>query len=413
MKRALIILSIIAATSSACDKTTANIGGEDNNPRKNITLTKTQTEFVSSGNTFAFNFLSKVNAAETKDYMISPLSMQFLLGMILEGAEGHTAEEISTVLGYGSDGAQQVNEFCLAMLTQLPQVDKATKLSIANAIILNQECNLNKSYKETVAKYYLAEATNKDFYKTKETADYINSWCSSHTEGMIPKVLDEVSPDIMAYLINALYFKSKWRSPFQKANSSQKPFKDENGNKVDDITMMIQESDFRHFSGTQFNAVQMDYGNGAYTMTVMLPNSGYKVADVCEYLKTVSWQEFLEQFYVCKVNLWIPRFVTEYKIKLNDILSEMGMPKSFKPGAEFLKMSEDANYLDFIQQFTKIIVDEEGTEAAAVSIGGMARNTSVGMPDPIVYFHADHPFIYVICEKSTGAVLFAGRYANK
>ncbi len=411
MNRALLILSLIAATSSACDKT-ATIGGENDNPRKDITLTKAQTEFVTTGNTFAFNFLDKVNTAETKDYMISPLSMQFLLGMILEGAEGQTAEEISTVLGYGSDGAQQVNEFCLAMLTQLPEVDKATKLSIANAIILNQECTLNKSYKETVAKYYLAEATNKNFYDTKGTAQYINSWCSSHTQGMIPKVLDEVSPDIMAYLINALYFKSKWRSPFQKDNSAKKQFTDESGKKVD-VTMMIQEADFRHFAGTQFNAVQMDYGNGAYTMTVMLPNSGYKVADVCAYLKTVSWQEFLKKFYGCKVNLWIPRFETEYKIKLNDILSEMGMPKSFAPGAEFLKMSEDANYLDFIQQFTKIIVDEEGTEAAAVSIGGMARNTSVGMPDPIVYFHADHPFIYVISEKSTGAVLFAGRYANK
>lgn len=412
MKRALIIFSIFATTASSCDKTVTIGGNDDNNPRKEIELTKAQSEFVSSGNTFAFNFIDKINTEETKDYMVSPLSLQFLLGMILEGAEGRTAEEISTVLGYGSDGAQEVNEYCLAMLSQLPNVDKATKLSIANAIILNQECTLRKDYKETVEKYYLAEAVNKDFYDVKGTADYINNWCSKQTQGMIPKVLDEVSPDIMAYLINALYFKSKWSLQFNKDFSAKKQFTDEAGKK-EDITMMIQESDFRHFSGKEFNAVQMDYGNGAYTMTVMLPNSGYKVADVCAYLKTASWQEFLGRFYTRKVNLWIPRFETEYKIKLNDILSEMGMPKSFAPGAEFLKMSEDANYLDFIQQFTKIIVDEEGTEAAAISIGGMARNTSVGMPDPIVYFHADHPFLYVISERSTGAVLFAGRFSNK
>ncbi|MBO4434315.1 MAG: serpin family protein [Bacteroidales bacterium] len=410
MKRALIIISIIAATSSACDKT-VNLGSENDNPRKDITLTKTQSEFVTTGNTFAFNFIDKVNTAEAKDYMISPLSLQFLLGMILEGAEGQTAEEISTVLGYGSGGAQEVNEYCLAMLTQLPEVDKATKLAIANAIILNQECTLRKSYQDNVTKYYQAEAVNKNFYDTKGTADYINNWCSRHTEGLIPKVLDEVSPDIMAYLINALYFKSKWSRPFRKDMSDKRQFTDETGKKAD-VTMMIQESEFRHYSGKEFNAVQMDYGNGAYTMTVMLPNSGYKVADVCAFLKTVSWQEFFKRFYTCKVNLWIPRFETDYKIKLNDLLSDMGMPKSFKPGAEFLKMSEHANYLDFVKQFTKIIVDEEGTEAAAISIGGMARNTSVGQPDPIVYFHADHPFLYVISERSTGAVLFAGRFSN-
>ena len=412
MKHILILFAFLACTASSCDKT-GILGNEDyNNPRKDITLTTKQAEFVASGNTFAFNFIDRINTAETKDYMVSPLSLQFLLGMILEGAEGKTAEEISTVLGYGSDGAQEVNEYCLAMLTQLPGVDKETKLAIANAIILNQECTLNKEYKDNVTRYYQAEAVNKDFNDTKGTADYINNWCSKHTEGMISKIMDEASPDIMAYLINALYFKSKWSSPFQKDMSSKKPFTDEAGRKAD-VTMMIQESEFRHYSGKEFDAVQMNYGNGAYTMTVMLPNDGYKVSDICAWLKTKSWADFIKSFGYCKVNLWIPKFETEYKIKLNDILSAMGMPKSFAPGAEFLKMSPHANYLDFVQQFTKIIVDEEGTEAAAVSIGGMARNTSVGGPEHIEIFHADHPFLYVISERSTGAILFAGRYSNK
>ncbi|MCR5018662.1 MAG: serpin family protein [Bacteroidales bacterium] len=411
MKQILILFALLACTASSCDKT-ANTGEENPNPRKDITLTKAQTEFVTTGNTFAFNFLGKVNAVETKDYMISPLSMQFLLGMILEGAAGDTAAEISSVLGYGADGAEAVNEYCLAMLSQLPEVDKETKLSIANAIILNEECKLNKQYRETVSKYYQAEVANKSFYDVKGTAQYINDWCSSHTEGMIPKILDEVSPEMMAYLLNALYFKSKWASPFKKEFSEQMDFTAEDGKKSK-VTMMCQESDFLHYTGKQFNAVRLNYGNSAYSMTVLLPNSGYTVADAVSFLQGTSWDEFSKSFHYSKVNLWLPRFETTYKIVLNDLLSEMGMPLSFTPAADFSPMSEDAAYLSFVQQDAKIKVDEEGTEAAAISSAGMYRTTSVGMPDPIIYFHADHPFLYVISERSTGAVLFAGRFSNK
>ena len=411
MKRLLILIAILACTASSCDKTGKTGIGDNDNPRKDITLTTKQTEFVATGNSFAFNFIDKVNADGKKDYIISPLSMQFLLGMILEGADGKTAEEISGVLGYGSDGAAEVNEYCLAMLSQLPTVDKATKLSIANAIILNQECKLNKDYKDVVSQYYQAEVENKDFYDSDGTTKYINDWCSKHTDGMIPKILDKVTPDMMAYLLNAIYFKSKWSSPFTKESSKEEEFTNEEGKKSK-VTMMKQETDYRHYSGKEFNAVQMDYGNGAFTMTVMLPNSGYTVSDVCAWLKTTSWADFSKRFSFGKVNLWLPRFETTFKIKLNDILSAMGMPTSFIPAADFSKMSEDAAYLSFVQQDAKIKVDEEGTEAAAISSAGMMRNTSVGMPDPIVYFHADHPFLYVISARSTGAILFAGRYSN-
>ena len=411
MKRILILVAILASTASSCDKTGKIDNDGKDNPRKDITLTTKQTEFVTQGNTFAFDFIDRVNAAEKKDYIISPLSMQFLLGMILEGAADGTAEEISKVLGYGSDGAADVNEYCLAMLSQLPEVDKATKLYIANAIVLNELCTLRKSYQENVSKYYQAEVTNKSFYDSPGTTKYINDWCSQHTEGMIPEILKEVTPDMMAYLLNALYFKSKWSSPFTKSMSKEEEFTNEEGKKSK-VTMMKQETDFRHYYGTEFNAVQMSYGNGAYIMTVMLPNSGYKVSDICAWLKANSWSGFSKGFSYSKVNLWIPRFETTFRIKLNDILSAMGMPTAFLPAANFLPMSEDAAYLSFVQQDAKIKVDEEGTEAAAVSSAGMMRTTSVGLPDPIIIFHADHPFLYVISERSTGAILFAGRYSN-
>ena len=125
----------------SCDK----IDDPANNPYKPLDLTTRSAEFARQGNTFAFNFLDRINTAEEGDYIISPLSMQFQLGMILDGARGETADEICDVLGYGAGEVDAVNEYCLSMLEQLPSLDKKTKLSIANAIFVNDKYPLLSS----------------------------------------------------------------------------------------------------------------------------------------------------------------------------------------------------------------------------------------------------------------------------
>jgi len=367
---------------------------------------------VEVGNSFAFNFIDMVEAASEKDYIISPLSMQFLLGMILDGAKGQTAAEISSVLGYGADGVQDVNEYCLSMMSQLPGLDKATTLNIANAIIVDQGYALKKDYVSTVKKYYDAEVSNLNFADRAGSAQKINKWCSDHTNGMIPKILDETDPDMLAYLLNAMYFKSKWASPFKKASTVEREFTLNNGSKKM-LPMMSQLSDFQYMEDKAFKAVRMNYGNAAYTMTVFLPAEGYSVADVCNYLKGRAWDDVLREFGYYQVDTWLPRFETTFHINLNDILSEMGMPSSFDGKvADFTAMSDDALCLSFVNQDAKIKVDEEGTEAAVISSAGMMKNTSVGGPEIIKEFHAVRPFLYIISERSTSAILFAGRYSG-
>jgi serpin B len=146
-------------------------------------------------------------------------------------------------------------------------------------------------------------------------------------------------------------------------------------------------------------------------MTVFLPLEGFTTADVIKNLKSVGLDavRYMSNY---EVDLWLPRFETTYHIKLNDILSEMGMPSSFDSSkADFTAMSAYAAYLSFVQQDAVIKVDEEGSEAAVVSSAGMMKNAA-GPVDHVV-FHADHPFLYMITESSTGAVLFAGRYSGK
>lgn len=401
--------AILTTGLSSCDKPEDD---SQNNPYKALTLTTKSAEFVEKGNTFTFNFIDRINASTKTDYVISPLSMQFLLGMILDGARGATADEICAVLGYGQGEVAAVNEYCLSMLNQLPTLDKKTRLTIANAIFVDDGWPLLDSYKTMVGQYYQAKVSNLDFADGAGSLKVINGWCSDHTNGLIPKVLDEVSSDMLAYLLNAMYFKSQWKNKFNKNVTAQENFQNEAGATQGKVMMMKQNKTYGYNDNDIFQVVRLPYGNGAFEMYVFLPTGKNKLADVCGALKKSDWSQLRHKLVSCEVDLWLPRFETKFHINLNELLSDMGMPLAFdRTLADFKAMSEYALCLSFVNQDAVIKVDEEGAEAAVVSSAGMEKATSVGPGDHVV-FHADHPFLYLITETSSGAVLFAGRYSG-
>ena len=407
--RKLAIITILGVLAVSCVKPDDD---PKNNPLNPIELSTKSVELVQKGDTFGLAFLEQINAATNKDYVISPLSMQFLLGMVLNGAQGETATQICNVLGYGADDVASVNDFCLSMLQQLHLLDKKTKLSLANAIFVDDGWPLNDSYKKTVGQYYMAEMSNLDFSDNEGSLKAINGWCSKNTNGLIPKVLDEVNSDILAYLINALYFKSQWTDKFPTNATAPEPFTAEDGTKST-VSMMKQTHQMTYTEDNIFRAVRVPYGNGAFSMTVFLPQQGHKLAEVVSDLKKTGWHAVREGMRSYEVDLWLPKFETKYHIRLNDILSEMGMPLAFdRTSADFAAMSPYALCLSFVQQDAIIKVDEEGAEAAAISVAGMEKCTSAG-PGETVVFHADQPFLYLISEASTGAILFAGRFGAK
>lgn len=399
-------VAALVISGMSCDK----IDDPANNPYKPLDLTTRSAEFARQGNTFAFDFLNRINTVEEGDYIISPLSMQFLLGMLLDGARGETADEICDVLGYGAGEVDAVNEYCLSMLEQLPSLDKKTKLSIANAIFVNDKYPLLATYKSTVGQFYQAEVANLDFSDAAGSLKKMNGWCSKKTNGLIPKVLDEVSRDMLAFLFNAMYFKGEWKEKFSKGNTGDETFTTEDGAKKK-VRMMKIEKNFAYQDNDDFRVVRLPYGNGAFCMLVILPQAGKTTADVASALKSCDWDTFVHSMVSCHVDLWLPKFETRYSKKLNDILSEMGMSSSFsKSKADFLAMSDYALCLDFVKQDAFIKVDEEGTEAAVVSSAGMVSG-SANLGEHVV-FHADRPFLYLIAESSSGAILFAGKYSG-
>lgn len=405
----LFLTAAVLAILLSCNKSKAE--PDQGNPYKSLELNTKSAQFAQQGHSFAFHFLEQVNSVEKGNFIISPLSMQFLLGMVLDGARGETANEICHVLGYGAGEVDAVNEYCLSMLEQLPALDKKTTLGIANAIFVNEGCPLEKSYKSTVGKYYKAEVANLDFY-SPNALKTINDWASKQTNGMIPKVLEEVEPNMLAYLLNALYFKSQWKVQFPKDATSEESFTAESGEKIS-VTMMRQDDKFAYNENDIFQMVCMPYGNGAFTMYAFLPREKNSLADVIGALRKASWDNIRHDTVPCHVNLWLPKFEGKFHIKLNDILSKMGMPSAFdSQKADFKAMSALAMCLSFVQQDATIVVDEEGTEAAAVSVAGMEKSMAVA-PGQQVAFHANRPFLYLITESSTGAILFAGKVGGK
>ena len=405
----LAVMTALVMGSFSCES--LNEEEENNNICRKMELTTKSAAFAQQGNTFAFDFISRVNAKTEGDFIISPLSMQFLLGMILDGAQGQTADEICQVLGYGAGEEDEVNAFCLSMLQQLPKLDKNTTLSLANAIVVNKQYALLANYKSTVSKFYEAEVSNHDFSDATGTARQINQWCSQKTNGLIPKVLDDVNPNALAYLMNALYFKSKWQAQFSGNNTAKENFTREDGSMAP-VQMMKNKTQFSYGENETLRAVRLPYGNGAFSMTVVMPSEGKKLSDVIGSLSGSTWLTFNGNMRECNVDLWLPRFETRFHIEVNDILSAMGMPSSFNVGkADFTAMSNHALCLSLVQQDAVIKVDEEGAEAAAVSMAEMRATYAPSVGE--VVFHADRPFLYLITETSTGVILFAGKYSGK
>ena len=162
-------IATLVMLCAACDNFSGN-----NNPYKALEVPTKAAGFVEKGHDFSLEFIDRINDFEKKDYIVSPLSMQFLLGMILNGAQGTTADEICDVLGYGDGDIAAVNEYCRSMLGQLPKLDKQTSLSIANAIFVDNGWPLLKSYESAVGNAYNARISNLDFSKGAESARVIN-----------------------------------------------------------------------------------------------------------------------------------------------------------------------------------------------------------------------------------------------
>ena len=392
-----------------------------------IELTAEQYVFAKDNNQFTLNFLKTVNDVDrsAKSFIYSPLGITYVLGMVNDAATGKTEQELEQTLGFHKGGIQAVNEYCRKLIEGLPKVDTDVQLNIANAIFLNKNYTLKQQFQQDMQTYYDAKAEVLDF-SLPQTLDHINGWCNDKTKGMIPTILDDVNPDMVSYLLNAIYFKADWTSKFDPRNTNVEGFTTENCNTK--LPMMHQNVLINYLKNNTYTAIEIPYGNGHWKMMVMLPEEGKTTDDIINllaqrglYTKTYTGGEG-DMYRHYEVDLKLPRFETSSDTDELDIqkglvglMKKMGVNLAFDTDfAEIPNMCDVPVYIAMMRQKAKIKVNEEGSEAAAVTVAGMYEATSVGQVEyPKATFHANRPFVYVIREVSSNVILFVGKFTGR
>lgn len=380
------------------------------NDRKDILLTRSELEMTALGNVFAFDFFKTVIANEEKENVfVSPLSASLALSMTANGGDGSTLEEMKTTLGFKDYSLEEMNGYYKKLLNGLLTVDNTTTLGIANSIWIKEGFAVKQPFVDVNKDMYDAEVRSLDF-NSPQAVNTINGWCSDKTNKHITNILQFIDSDARMFLINALYFKGVWANKFDKSSTVSEDFTSISGQKSK-VDMMHQECSIPYTSEVGLQVAELPYGNEAFSMVVLLPDDGQDMNNLMSQLTPDNWEKWISRLSSCTVDIKLPKFRLGYSRELIEDLKMMGMKVPFEEGsANFSKMSDAELYIGLVKQDTFVEVNEEGTEAAAVTVVG-GFETSVGPTQPI-YFHVNRPFIYVIKEKSTGAILFMGKMGS-
>ena len=382
-----------------------------------VTLSDMQSGYVEAGNTMSFKFLKEIYCGE--NLICSPLSLQYAIAMAANGASGETLQEIIDFLGYGEEGIDVLNEYSKTLLEQLPAVDLDVTLKVTDALLVNDDFPLLPSFKKTVEESFYAAVDNMDFSDPQQIAARINEWAKRNTNGFIDKVIEpsEISADAVAYIMNALYFKAKW------AGDEYSPMFREEGTKSENFTLndgktikaaMMRNTRYHEYAEMDgYKVLVLPYANRKFNMYILLPDEN-NIEGLIEKLQTSSWTDILANLKQdAEVHVKLPKFNIENKHNLNDALNGLGVRKAFEPAsAEFNGMftpKDDYYYwISKVIQKSRISVSEWGTEAGSVTVVEMDGATDAGPGPKEFFFYADHPFVFIIGEETSGTILFEG-----
>jgi serpin B len=364
---------------------------------------------IAEGSTeFGLSLLREVNERTSADsnVFISPLSASMALGMTATGAAGETLDSMRAVLGYRDVGLQEIGESYRNLIDLLRELDPSVDFRIANSIWYRNDLNVESSFVDGTKKYFDAEVAALDFGSPDATVT-INDWVKRSTNDKIDAIVESIPSYMVMYLINAIYFKGSWTAQFDKSRTKDEPFFAADGSQPS-VPMMSVESDFLATATGDYNAVELPYGGGAFSMIVVVPRQGLSVDSLIANLDASRWQALLDGLTERGGEVQIPRFGLEWKDSLAGPLIDMGMGIAFDSDrADFSGISHDAAlFISRVDQKTYVNVDEEGTEAAAVTSVGMGVTSA-----PSALLRADRPFLFAIRERFSGTLLFIGKMA--
>lgn len=411
----LTLASLTACLSINRDSAIAQpTSPETSSPSPSSTMTPStiNPQLVAADNQFGFKLFSQLMQQDgEQNLMMSPTSVAIALSMLYNGANGETQQQIASTLELQGLSLEEVNQSNADLETLLEHADPQVKLAIANSLWGNQEVAFKPDFIQRIQTFYAAEVETLDF-KDPAVVNRINDWVNRNTEGKIPIILNEVRPDDILFLINAVYFKGEWQQAFDEANTSERPFTLLDGSSKPH-PLMSQTGSYLYQENDQFQAVSLPYGNGRLSMYVVLPQTDVPLPQFYEeFLSASNWDTVMTGFTRRNGTVELPRFRYEYATRLNDALQALGMPLVFDPNAADLTgLTDQDSYVNEVHHKTFIEVNEEGTEAAAVTSVGI-RATSAQVPREPFMMTVDRPFFYAIRDNESGVILFMGSVVN-
>ncbi len=370
-------------------------------------ITECQTEFSFK---FFKEALKKDERESRHNTVVSPLSAYLCLSMLSNGASPEARAEMLEVLAPGFVDLTQLNDFNKKLLNGLVSIDNSTKLSFANSFWFDKKISVNKDFKSVLKNYYNAPSENIDF-SSGSFRNRINSWLSDATKGMLKEAIPNYVKPQCYFIANSLYFKGQWLFEFNESGSRESFFRNWDGSNSKVMMMRQGPEQFDYVEGEGVKVLKIMYGNTAYSIQIILPDNNVTMKRFVEGIDQEKWKQLKDNYSQEWVYLELPRFEMNGDYDIADLLQAMGLDKVFRGGA-LSNMSSDipGSVIPVARQSIVLSVSESGTKAAVeTSVSG-----GVTAPPPSTFenpykFIVDRPFLFVIEEKSTGAILFMGK----
>ncbi|OAP71066.1 MULTISPECIES: serpin family protein [Psychrobacter] len=368
-------------------------------------------EVITANNQFAFDMYQQINGQPDqadKNVFFSPYSLSTAMAMLYTAAEGETKAQIQKTFHYPTPTTLNPNSAALYNQFNKPNPDH--KLATVNDLWMQQGLTPTKSYIDTVQRYYSGQVTALDFEGSPDPArQTINKRIAEKTKQMIPELLPKgsIKSDTAVVLTNAIYFKGDWTMPFTAERTSAQPFYNAIG-RASTVQMMQQQSYFSYYEDKHIQVVQLPYKGDYLSMLVVLPKLNHKLAmqQLAKSLNATKIKQWSAGLVRQEVDLQLPKFTLDARYQMKTLLGDMGMTKAFNNEAEFNLYADGPPIkLDEVYHQAVVTVDEKGTEAAAAA---GAVGMYVGMSYP-VEFKANHPFMFMIKDNKTDAILFLGQ----
>jgi serpin B len=400
MMRNLVFSFLLLATSCAHDTSAPE-------PWRPLTI---QEQNVARANTaFGLNLLQAVHRSEsTGNLLLSPLSVSMALGMTLNGAAGETYDAMRRTLSFDAASQAEINGAYSSLLRQLRARDPNVEIGIANSIWYNTGFNVRPAFIDTVKQYFAAEIRQLSF-ADPSAPRVISDWAAAATNDRIQDLIQSIAADEMLFLVNAVYFKAPWTRIFEEHATRAAPFTREDGSTVS-AQMMSVDAAYRWLKNDDVQAVELMYGDSAFSMVLLSPAAGHSLDAVTTRLEPARWQALIDSLQSSRVMLSMPKFKFTYEKALRDALTALGMGVAFDPARADLSRIADVSperlYISRVQHKTFIDVHEKGTEAAGATFVGVSVTS---MPPELRF---DRPFLFAIRERESGTLLFVGRVVD-